>query len=278
MTGFGFSPYGSSAYGGMSSLTVMSVSAAWAISTHGVRVSLTAEPLHLDPYQDGDAENPLCWTVINNATGAALTVATATMHDSTAVDITTIEALGDHLEQHTVSAVGLFAADGSPVSSPTSAAFAGVVQTMDPILQRSLNDFRDRDFANPPFQTSRGLGAAGTLAIGSDGDFLNETGEALIRKLVLRRMNTRRGDFRHLPTYGIELAEKEPIASSGDLQSLLRDIEDQAKQEPDVVRATARGSLDRLGIAIIQLSIQPAAGGGSISMRMGAVAGRLSEV
>jgi len=275
--GFGTSPYGISPYGGVFAATTITVAAAWAITTHSVRVTLTTEPLHVDQFQVGDAQNPLTWSVVNNETGAVLTVASATMHDTLSVDLVTLEALGDHLESHTVTAIGLFSADEVLVTSPASADFSGVVQTMDPTDQRSTNDFRDRDFANPPFQISRGLGAGGTLVIGDDGDFATESGRPLVRKLVIRRLTTRRGAFRHLPEYGVELEPKEPIASGGDLQAVLRDIEAQAQQEPDVVRAVARGSVDRSGVAIIQLSIQ-AKGGVSVNMRMGAVAGRLVEM
>lgn len=275
--GFGSSPYGTSPYGGVFAVTTITVATAWAISTHGVRVTLTAEPLHVDQFQIGDAQNPLTWSVVNDITGAALTVASATMHDSLSVDLVVLEALGDHLEQHTVTAVGLFSSDGILVTSPASADFPGVVQTMDPTDQRSTNDFRDRDFANPPFQIARGMGAGGTLVIGDDGDFATESGRPLVRKLVVRRLTTRRGAFRHLPEYGLDLEPKEPISSGGDLQSVLREVEAQAQQEPDVVRAVARGSVDRRGVAIIQLSIQ-AKGGVSVNMRMGAVGGRLSEM
>lgn len=273
--GFGSSPYGLGAYG--SSPTTITVAGAFAISTHGVRVLLSAEPLHSDEFSTGDALNPLTWTVQNDTMGQAIVVIAASMHDATSVDLVTLDALGDHLDRHTVTAVGLLSVDGFAVTLPNSADFDGVVQTMDPVERARAEDFRDRDLANPPFQLDRGLGAAGTLQISDDGDFTTEAGVPLTRKLVLRRMNTRRGSFRHLPEYGVLIAEKEPISSGGDLQTILRDIEQQAEQEPDVARAVAHGMLDRSGVAVIQLAIQ-ASGGTTINMRMGAVAGRIVEM
>lgn len=275
IVGFGNSPYGFGSYG--TSPTTITVAGAFAISTHGVRVLLSAEPLHEDEFSTGDALNPLTWTVQNDTQGQTLSVIAVSMHDAISIDLVTLDALGDHLDRHTVTAVGLLSIDGFAVTLPNSADFDGVVQTMDPVERVRSEDFRDRDLANPPFQIDRGLGAAGTLQITDDGDFATEAGLPLIRKLVLRRMNTRRGAFRHLPEYGVLLAEKEPISSGGDLQAILRDVEQQVAQEPDVVRAVAHGMLDRSGVAVIQLVLQ-ASGGTTINMRMGAVAGRIVNI
>lgn len=274
--GFGDSPYGIGSYGGALSSITISVASAWAISTHAVRVTLTGEPKHIDQFAPGDALNAATWTVVNLTTGRPLVVALAEMHDALSVDITTIDALGDHLETLEVTAVDLVSIDGLLAESPLSATFLGVVQTVDPI-DVAQQDFRDRDIANPPFQISRELGHAGTLVFGSDGDLDTESGEALVRKLVLRRMTTRRGAFPHLPTYGLDLAEKEPLPNGGDLVAFLRDVEVQAKQEPDVETALAKGSMDRSGVLIIALSLE-ITGGAVVNVRMGSRAGRIMEI
>lgn len=275
--GFGISAYGLGPYGSVAAVTTITVIEAWAISTHGVRVGLSSEPLHSDTYADGDALNPTSWQIVNADTGHAITVVAAEMFDTTQVDLTTLDALGDHLETHAVTAVGLLSIDGFVVTDPLSATFLGVVQTIDPIESVRSEDFRDRDLAAQPFQSTRGTGAGGALSIAADGDFETESGLSLTRKLVLRRLSTRRGAFRHLPQFGIEgFAEKEPIVSSSDLSTRLREIEDQALQEPDAQSARATGSLDRSGVAFIQLAVQ-CSGGTTVTMRMGAIAGRLVE-
>ncbi len=115
------------------------------------------------------------------------------------------------------------------------------------------------------------------MVIGDDGDFETESGARLLRKLVLRRMNTVRASFRHLPDYGCATLEKEPIATGGDLVSYLREVERQAKQEPDAVDASARGSIDRNGVLIVQLAVTMR-GGATVSMRMGQRGGQIVEV
>jgi hypothetical protein len=271
--GYGISRYGLSAYGGIAS--TITVAAGYATTTHQVRVVLSAPPLHVDQFSAGDATNPLTWTVAD-ASGRQFTIAIASMHDDVSVDLTTLEPLGDDQTEHTVTAIGLLSAESVSATSPLSATFLGVVQTSDPVDAANL-DFRDRDLANPPFQVSRGLGYAGTLQIGADGDFVNESGRALTRKLVLRRMNTPRGAFRHLPLYGVADLVKEPVLSGGDLVARLREYEQQARQEPDVTSARATGSLDRSGVLIVLLAITTT-GGANINMRMGQHAGRLVEI
>jgi hypothetical protein len=268
--------YEGSYIGALESLAdAVTIVSAWAVTTHAVRVTFDVEPLQGDPFGAGDALNPAVWGVVNTTTGQVLTPIVVAMVDSLTADVTLLEALGDHLEGHTVTATDIAAQADPEVTESSSAAFLGLVQTVD-VIDSVRVDFQDRDLRNAPFQVALGTGFAGTLSIGDDGDFETEAGPELIRKLVLRRMNTRRGSLRYLPNYGIGLVEKEQV-SSGGLVQLLKEIESQAQQEPDVVRATARGSMDRDGTLIIRLAVQ-AEGGTTINMRMGSTHGRLSEI
>jgi hypothetical protein len=276
--GYGLGPYGFGPYGDPFGGSSISVVSAWAITTHGVRVTLTGEPAAEDQFAAGDATNAATWEVLDVTTGRSLTVVLATMHDSTTVDLATLEPLGDHLETHRVTAAGLLSALGTPATSPLSADFAGVVNSTDPIDATALVDFRDRDLANPPFQAGRDMGAGGTLVFGSDGDLETETGRPLTRKLIIRRLTTRRGTMPHLPQYGLELDEKEPVPNGGDFVALLRDVEEQVKQEPDVVEVRATGTADaRRGVLIIQVAYTDIEGS-TINLRMGRMNGRIMEI
>lgn len=274
--GFGDSPYGVTPFGTFSPASTFALAAAWATTTHGVRVTLTAEPRHADQFAVGDALNPRSWSVENLTTGDNLTVASVAMPDGVTADLSLLDPLGDDLETLSVQAVGLLDAGGSPIGSPTSAQFLGLVETVDPVDSARF-DFRDRDLANPITQISRGFGIGGVLVISDDGDFETEAGGKLLRKLVLRRMNTRRAAFRHLPDYGCATPEKEPIATGGDLVSYLREVERQARQEPDAIDAKARGSIDRNGVLIVQLAVTMM-GGATISMRIGQRGGQIVEL
>lgn len=258
--------------------TAPTFAGAWAISTHSVRVILSAEPQHTSQFLPGDALHPSTWHVERLTDGFAYTVIGVTMPDDVTVDLILLEALGNHLVTHAVEASGLLGAGGSQAGSLLEGTFVGVVQTIDPVDAVTVDVFRDRDLANPPFQVDRGIGYAGTLVIGSDGDYETEAGPPLLRKLLLRRLGTRRNAFRHLPGYGVGLVEKEPIPGAGNLLRLRTEIEDQAMQEPDAEAATASLTLDRSGVLVVQLSVKPRGGAATINLRLRSSGGRLVEL
>lgn len=257
--------------------TALQLVAAWAISTHGIRVELTAAPMAVDQFATGDALNPATWSVTRLDTGASVMVIGAVMHDATTVDLTTLDALGDHFVEHEVVATGLLDALGNPLAGVNSSTLEGVVHTLDPVDSVTSEQFRDRDLANPPFQVDRGLGNNGTIIIGADGDYATEAGIPLQKKLVMRRLGTPRGAFRHLPNYGIGLREKEPLPSAGDLIKLRKEIESQVLEEPDIENARASLLMDRSGVLVVQLQFKPK-GGATVNVRMGSVGGRLVEI
>ncbi len=78
-----------------------------------------------------------------------------------------------------------------------------------------------------------------TLVIDSGGDYTSMSGPEFIKKLILRRLTTKPGEFFHLPNYGLGLKEKEPLPVNN-LRALAKAIEQQVAQEPEVgaVKAT----------------------------------------
>jgi phage baseplate assembly protein W len=78
-------------------------------------------------------------------------------------------------------------------------------------------------------------------------------GADLVRKLIMRRLTTNKGEFFHLPNYGISLPFKLPIPTA-QLIKLKTEIESQVKLEPDVSNVRATVSLDPQGILFISIS------------------------
>ena len=72
--------------------------------------------------------------------------------------------------------------------------------------------------------------------INSGGDYELESGQPLLRKLILRRLTTPRGGFFHLPDYGIGLGVKDLLPDTSLLQ-LRADIFRQVEREPEVAEA-----------------------------------------
>lgn len=101
--------------------------------------------------------------------------------------------------------------------------------------------------------------STGMLEIESGGDYASMTGAELIKKLILRRLTTKPGDFFHLPNYGIGLREKEPLPVS-DLRKLAKAIEVQVAQEPEVgaVKATLAYSASAATLNVrVQVQLKP---------------------
>jgi hypothetical protein len=236
-------------------MTAISISSALAISTNTVRVTLSSEPQHQDSAADGDALNAGTWVVERLDSDLEFNVIGVAQFDITNFDLLTYEPFGPFLVSHQVSSVSLLAADGTTViSSPTSATFAGVAASAlaTPEAKAATRRFAVRDISNPP--APAGLDSlAGTLVIGPGGDYVNEEGPALIRKLAIRRLITRPGEFFWAPDYGIGLGEKEPVPAN--LVALAAEIERQIGQEPEVETARADLTEDASGILTVQVRI-----------------------
>lgn len=77
----------------------------------------------------------------------------------------------------------------------------------------------------------------GTLAIGADGDYANEEGEAYFRKRILRRATTAARGFVLLPSYGFAPRAKGLVRPS-ELRAIRASITRQVLAEPDCSSAS----------------------------------------
>lgn len=95
-----------------------------------------------------------------------------------------------------------------------------------------------------------------TLTTTSGGDYASMTGEPFVKKLILRRLISKPGDFFHLPNYGIGLRVKEPLPNT-DLRKLAKAIEMQVAMEPEVLAVKASLSYaSSSAILYINLKVQ----------------------
>jgi hypothetical protein len=262
---WGTGKWGTSSWG--SAATGISISNAFASSTHTVRVKLSSEPKHSDPLAAGDALNPQTWLVQRLDTGIFFTVLAAREFDPPFLyELLLLEAMADHLITHRVKSTTLVAANGIPIAAPSFFDFAGVLDEdlAEPVAATSARRFSSRDLANPPFPAG-GTTVGGTLVIGAAGDYESEEGTVLLKKLVIRRLTTRPGEFFHLPGYGVGLTVKEPIPAH-DLPGLKKQIERQIGQEPDVEAVQANLSLTANGVLTLQLRVRQKATGAEMEV------------
>lgn len=183
----------------------------------------------------GGPLNSNSW-LVTHANGDRIFVASVTeVSDNpftaqTVVDLLLVTPLGGGSEVHTVS-TSMVEADGDP-ADPISLTFLGMTSTAQasPVRENERVDLFNSPFPVNPF--------GGTLAIGSDGDYIDVSGADLDRKLIYRRLSTRPGSFKHLPDYGLGIGEQEPIGlGTFSTEAFKQEVRRQVLQEPTIVDA-----------------------------------------
>lgn len=233
--GWGLGPWGLGLFGGLPG--PLSVVSALATTTRTVRVVLTTTPLSASTTASGDALNPDTWSVTRLDTGFAFTVASIDQVDAVTFDISLVEALGPASVTHQAGSTVLEKPTGALIQSPYFALFSGLEASTHaaPVVQQV-------DLSNPP--APPGLNSVGgTLVMTAGGDYDLVGGAALVKKLILRRLTTRPGEFAHLPNYGLGFSVKEPLRTT-DLILLRRRIEQQILLEPDIASTQVLLSFD----------------------------------
>ncbi len=254
MAGYGQLSYGTSRYGvGPSGL--FTVVRAAALDTHRVRVTLSRAAQAQSAALAGDALNPSTWTITRSDTGAALSILAVEVAASDAFTIVTLDPLAGYGVSHTVVTTSLKALNGDLISSPNSAAFRGLAEAT--ISKPAQGTPGSVDLRNLPVPDPAHFG--GTLTMTPGGDYDAETGAALVKKLVLRRLFTAPGDFFHLPDYGLGLRVKESI-SPGAMVQLKAEIERQVKLEPEVEQVRASLSLSADGLLVVRVQARLTSG------------------
>jgi len=245
--GWGIAPWGLGSWG-FGSVAVGSLYSAFAISTHRVRVYLTADVAARSSINVGDALNPDTWLLqtlnSDDSVRSEFTVLQVVAIDAArGFDLYTAEPLLNWHVRHRVTAVGLLTPTGVEIIAPRYLDFVGVALPASSALAQGV-DLREDAYV-----------ATGIPAT-SGGDYATHGGKELLRKMVVRRLTTSTGAFFHLDSFGLGIRVKEPVRSGGDLVRLKVAIEAQLAQEPDVVSAKATLSLTALGVLNIQLMIR----------------------
>ncbi len=211
---------------------------AQAKDTHRVRgVIVVSPPLSAIPLvgsstRTGDALNRATWTITDSITGASSFILKVQQIDSITFDVFVAEDFtGD---QYTLACPALVDTNGNPLFLAP-----GVFTGNSPVVQptpSSSGQSLPVDLKNAIVQNPTTIG--GTLVIGPDGDYVVESGESLLKKLILRRLTTAPGAFFHIPTYGLGLQEK-TLVKPATLGTLKRQIEQQVTQEPELQDVSA---------------------------------------
>jgi hypothetical protein len=244
--GWGVSPWG----GGV--LTGPTIIGTYAISDRIVHVTLDLPARAVSPTTLGDALCPGTWSITNTTSGQTWTILSVRQVSSTEFELLTLERLDDYVTTLVVATAYLLDASGTVSGATSSGTFLGVVEeALSTNQKRTANKGLSLvDVANPPTPNSP---VGGTLELMSSGDYLQVGGDALLRKLVLRRLTTSPGEFWYLPDYGLGIQEK-VVLLQNDVRALKQAIESTVLEEPDVEACSAKVVLGNNQL-LIQLKV-----------------------
>jgi hypothetical protein len=237
--GYGLIPYGLGEYGEGAAAEAFKLAGVVAISKRQVQVSFNVAPLAASGFGLVDSLNPTKWTVQRLDTLAELPVGAVRLIDAVTVELYLLDPLGDFRIRHGVAVRDIVSFDHAPIVSPLSLEFAGVTDTQVAPGPRPLRP-RAVDLDAQPV----GDDTFGTALVIRGGDYTTEQGNPLLKKLIVRRLTTKKGAFFHLPDYGIGIASPKSLFSPSDLRALKADIESQVNLEPEVVKTNAALTLD----------------------------------
>lgn len=245
LAAWGLSPWGIGGPGG----GAFAVAAAYTNSDRSVLVEFTVPPLQQTEIGAGDALNPATWAITSN--GRALLVLVVTRFDSVSFEVRTLQLLDSWLRSVTVASSTMLDAGRSP-TPPFLVAVPGVqVPPAD-----AGDGSRYVDAANPPFVNGQ---PNGSLRVRAGGDFANETGPALLKKLVLRFLQTSPGELDNLQDYGLGARIKEPVSTSDLVRLRTRIEQGLLRWIPGAVEAGARLEMGG-GVLNVQAAVKTSAG------------------
>jgi hypothetical protein len=221
----------------------VSIANVFAAGATRIRVTLNGVPLAQNPVGDGDALNPNTWSVVRNDTGQSLTVIGVAPLSNQEFDLALLFPVGDYSVEHTLTENGLLSAQNVPCLPPYTFEFLGVaasrltgLEATPQFLPAQTQDLLNSVYDSPSNQ-------AGTLSIGPNGDYVNESGAALDVKMIQRRWSSQPNAFWYLPGFGCGLTPKAVLRIS-DVPALQAKLQNSALQEPDIVSCDVAVQLD----------------------------------
>ncbi len=164
----------------------------------------------------------------------ALLPAQADLTEPDVIDLWLDRKMSGFPARYSVDVNGLLTALTLEPLGEHTAFFFGVLAALPPPTTDA--GVSNRDLANP--QDQGAPGALGSYATDDTGDVAFDSGLVSYRKRVLRRLSTRKGAYKHLPNYGVNVYESvKALARPGLIEQLASDAQDQVKQEPETVQA-----------------------------------------
>lgn len=275
MTAFGLDPWGTvSPWGGPGAINIVSM---LPIGTNELLAVFTSPPKCRDPLGFRDARNPMYWAIepvdpVNIGINGEVVVEHGKRRptppapwigecfrdpdDPKQVHVRTVPRLEPGVEYdvtigpvrgracETYSGISTFRVRGLGRPPRASSRIAAVA--------------RFRDFANPLFEVDRNgqvVASSGVWQFDETGEIVLDSAEESLKKRVLRRLTTTLGGFAHLPRYGLP-PMRGAVGRPGELQALAIRLQEQIREEPDVLDAGVSASIEPIGIVRFTVRVQ----------------------
>ena len=226
-------------WGGSSAGGPFSIASARASASNAVRVTFTRRPLFVSPVTPGDASRLLNWTLERTDAAQKLTLIASrgVQGDPLSVEFIIAQRWASALAEYTITGSALLrSADGQVgLTNPDSADFLGAPASVQQLRARSTAMVDVANFA------SDNSVSEGSLRNDSDGDYLNEQGLSLLKKVIYRSIFWKQGEALHLAgvVFG-EGVEEKGFHAPVDLRTMQSRLQLVVARQPEVMSSSVR--------------------------------------
>lgn len=263
--GWGLEPWGLGPWGlGPATPGMFSVESTFATSERTLRVTFTDPALTGSALKPGSALNLAVWSLVTDETlpvnPIVLSVREVPGSGARQFELYTLRKLPRYPTELEVACPTVLSASGGALVGASSFDLHGAAQARQ---TRTENRSTPSDLQSAQLP---GEALAAVLKTTAAGDYEVESGDALLRKMILRRLTTEPGEFSFLPaSFGLRLKAKQTIRGGGGLNDLREFIEAQCLLEPDVQAAKAVLSYKPAqGLLVVDLKVRRATTGGEV--------------
>jgi hypothetical protein len=241
------------------------------LNSNTIRVYLSREPRHFSPLSEDDVLNRLNWTVsVQSGPGTnpvVESVENAIPQPDFDVDYPRAWSVDLRVDRRIRADTVYLTIASSVLESAAGQALLPFPDDRDDHPGDSTQRSTRRD---PLVSTSGGVDFnydtfTGLFVLDSKRDLSVHSGEAYLKKRILRRLMSSRGGFFHLANYGVGLKVKEKFDTTT-LMLLKNDIQAQILQEEDVESASV--SVSTIGQGVLLVSVEVKTARGSFSMKI----------
>jgi hypothetical protein len=223
-------------WGGSSGAGPFALLHAWASAPNAFRVAFNKRPQLSSPIKPGDTSLISAWTLSRLDAAQPLTILAISpvYNEPEVLEFTIVQRWASAMAEYRIEASPLFRAydEVEVITGGLTLDFKGTVQPDAPREQLLPSHI---DLYSP--QTSQ-VTVSGGLEVGSDGDFVRESGASLLKKIIQRHVVYRRDSFMHLAGQNFGLGmEPKGFQAGIDIVAEEATLEQAIRSEPEVESA-----------------------------------------